>query len=89
MLTKSIIDCPQSVRDFLRENGFPSYDDLANGQRTQILARFPQGECAVSLYVTARGDRRIWFNRAKNLLTAGDFVKFGLRGNKLFLQIVK
>lgn len=95
MLNKSICDCPATVRAFLKDNGIVDYDKLTPGKdgKVRIKARMKSkdtdlGFVEVSCYrAKGRGDKRIWFNKAKQIMAAGGVVTFTTRKKALYLNV--
>lgn len=95
MLDKSICDCPAPVRQLLKEAGLVDYDEIIHGPegKVTITARMKSedidlGFVNVSCYrAKTRGDKRIWFNKAKQIMDAGGIVAFSVRNQALYLNV--
>ena len=88
MIDKSICDCNAPTRQLLKEAGIVDYDKLGSGEKVNIKARLEGVDVIISCYrANGRGDKRIWFNKAKQLFKAGDKITLKVRGEKLYLQI--
>ena len=95
MLNKSICDCPAPVRQLLKEAKLVDYDKIEQGKegKVKIKARMKSkdtdlGFVEVSCYrAKGRGDKRIWFNKAKQIMAAGGKVTFSMRKKALYLNV--
>jgi len=88
MLDKSICDCNAPTRQLLKEAGIVDYDQLELGEKVQVNARMEGDDVVVSCYrANGRGDKRIWFNKAKQRFQAGDKIALKVRAKKLYLEV--
>tara|TARA_B100000427_G_scaffold15115_1_gene11883 strand:- start:1798 stop:2166 length:369 start_codon:yes stop_codon:yes gene_type:complete len=71
MLDKCIIDANQSIRQLARLFGV-DYDDMEPMERVKIPYISSYAESTVTLYKTARGDRRISIQKIKEIAGEGD-----------------
>ena len=87
MLKKSICDCPAPVRALLKDNGIVDYDKLKPGEKVNIEARMGGKDVVVSCYrAKGRGDKRIWFNKAKQLFANTSHITLKVYKGKLMIQ---
>jgi len=93
MLEKSICDCNQSVRDYLRTKNIIDYNKLELGERHTFPATLKvrgqkAQDCVVSCYrANGRGDKRIWVTKVRKFAEQGDVLTFSVRKGHLHVKL--